>query len=178
MSGDSSGSFLSWIWDYEPSLSCACAFLLTVLTDCRWLRDDVRPLWGRRSAGGGGGISYTVLAHRFLIISLDFVTFRWIISLDFINFHQFISLDYFFLCNFAPKNSIASGSQTGRQIYRRQASRWAVWKLCRDQSRTWTAVEEPPGRVPVSSHAINHAFTDSCQSLQLTQWCSFTLQFY
>ena len=28
---------------------------------------------------------------------------------------------------------------------------------------------EPPGRVPVSSHAINHAFTDSCQSLQLTQ---------
>ena len=28
---------------------------------------------------------------------------------------------------------------------------------------------EPPGRVSVSSHAINHAFTDSCQSLQLTQ---------
>ena len=29
--------------------------------------------------------------------------------------------------------------------------------------------DEPPGRVPVSSHAINHAFTDFCQSLQLTQ---------
>ena len=27
---------------------------LTVLTDCRLLSDDVRPLWGRRSAGGGG----------------------------------------------------------------------------------------------------------------------------
>ena len=31
---------------------------------------------------------------------------------------------------------------------------------------------------PVSSHTINHAFTDSCPSLQLTQWYSFTLQFY
>ena len=27
---------------------------LTVLTDYRLLRDDVRPLWGRRLAGGGG----------------------------------------------------------------------------------------------------------------------------
>ena len=27
---------------------------LTVLTDCRLLSDDVRPLWGRRLAGGGG----------------------------------------------------------------------------------------------------------------------------
>ena len=32
-------SFLSWIWDFELllSLSCACALLLTVLTDDRWL---------------------------------------------------------------------------------------------------------------------------------------------
>ena len=27
---------------------------LTGLTDCRLLSDDVRPLWGRRSACGGG----------------------------------------------------------------------------------------------------------------------------
>ena len=47
-------------------------------------------------------LPYLVLAHRFLIIFLDFITFRRIISLDFINFHQFISLDYFFLCQRTP----------------------------------------------------------------------------
>ena len=35
----------------------------------------------------------------------------------------------------------------------------------------------PPGRVPVSLHAVYHAFTDSCQSLQLAQWRPPTLQF-
>ena len=86
VSGDSSGSFLSWIWDYEPSLSCACAFLLTVLTDCRWLRDDVRPLWGRRSAGGGGGATISPPSWARIIsviqyLHIVFWLFPWILSL-------------------------------------------------------------------------------------------------
>ena len=28
------------------ALACSCAFLLTVLTDCILLSDDVSPLWG------------------------------------------------------------------------------------------------------------------------------------